>query len=112
MILNQALISGSFLYDWKKTNIDPIHKKGDKQTLKNCRPVSLLPICGNISGRLTFSKIFRFFLDSELITTKHSGFKPCNSCINQLLLTTREIYKSFEDWLGVRSVFLDISEIF
>ena len=35
LIFNQALVSRSFPCDWKKANIVPIHKKGDKQTLKN-----------------------------------------------------------------------------
>ena len=54
MIFNQALISSSFPSDWKKTNIVHIHRKCDKQTLKNYRPVSLPPIRGKIFKRLIF----------------------------------------------------------
>ena len=39
-----------------------------------------------------------------------SGFKPGDSCINQLLSITHEIYLSFDDGFEVRSVFLDISK--
>ena len=45
----------------KKTNIAPIHKKGDKQTIKNYRPVSLLPICGKLFERLLYDTMFNFF---------------------------------------------------
>ena len=31
-----------------KSNIVPVHKKGDKQLLQNYRPVSVLPILGKI----------------------------------------------------------------
>ena len=41
-----------------------------------------------------------------------SSFKPGDSCINQLLSITHEIYKSFDDGPEVRSVFLDISKAF
>ena len=78
----------------------------------NYRPVSLLPICGKIFERLIFNEMFRFFLDNKLISTNQSGFKPGDSCMNQLLSITHEIYKSFDDGLEVRSVFLDISKAF
>ena len=41
-----------------------------------------------------------------------SGFKPVDSCINQLLSITHEIYSSFDERLEVRRVFLDISKAF
>ena len=44
----QCIETGVFPFKRKKTNIVPIHKKGDKQTLENYRPVSLLPICEKI----------------------------------------------------------------
>ena len=37
-----------------------LHKKGDKQVLKNSRPVSLLPVCGKIFERLIFNEMFSF----------------------------------------------------
>ena len=112
MIFNQALVFSSFPSDWKKANIVPIHKKSAKQTSKNYRPVSLLPIYGKIFERLIFNEMFKFFLDNELISTNQPAFKPSDSCINQLLSITHEIYKSFDDGLEVRSVFLDISKAF
>ena len=86
----------------------PIHKKGDKETLKNYRPVFLLPICGKIFERLIYNEMFGFFLDKGLISANQSGFKPEDSCINQLLSITHNIYKSFDDGYEVRRVFLDI----
>ena len=56
--------------------------------------------------------MLRFFLGNKLISINHSGFKPGDSCINQLLSITHEIYKSFDDGLEVKSVFLDISKAF
>ena len=90
----------------------PIHKKSDKQTLKNYRPVSLLPICGKIFERLIYNKMFGFFLDKGLISANQSGFKPRDSCINQLLSIMHNIYESFDAGYEVRGVFLDISKAF
>ena len=56
--------------------------------------------------------MFNFFIRNHLISTNHSGFKPGDSCINQLLSITHEIYSSLDEGYEVRGVFLDISKAF
>ena len=112
LIFKQAPTTGVFLSEWKKDNIVPCYKKGDKQNLKNYHPVSLLSICRNIFERLIFNEMFSFFLANNLLASNQSGFKPGDSCVNQLLSITHEIYSSFDDGFEVRSVFLDISKAF
>ena len=104
--------TGNFPSEWRKANVVPVHKKGNKQILENYRPVSLLPICGKILERLIYNSLFEFFNANELISSNQSVFKPGDSCINQLLSITHEIYKSFDDGYEVRGVFLDISKAF
>ena len=106
LIFNHCIDNGIYPCEWKKANVVPIHKKGDKQTLKNYRPVSLLPICSKIFERLIYNEMFGFFLDKGLISANQSGFKPGDSCINQLLSITHNIYKSFDDGYKARGVFL------
>ena len=101
-----------FPMEWKKTNVVSIHKKNDKQCIKNYRPISLLLICSKIFGRLLFNELYKFFNENDLLSSKQSGFRPGDSCINQLLSITREIYQSFDNNLEVQGVFLDISKAF
>ena len=78
----------------------------------NYRPVSLLAICSKMFERHLYNEIFVFFLDKGLFSANQSGFKPGDSCINQLLTITHSIYRSFDNGYEVRSVFLDISKSF
>ena len=49
LILKEVLSTGLFPSNWKKGNIVSIHKKGDKQILKNYRPISVhLVVYGNL----------------------------------------------------------------
>ena len=112
IIFNRCLETSTFPNDWKKGNVVPVFKKGDKQILKNYRPISLLPVCGKIFEKLIFNEMFKFFIENDLISPNQSGFKPGDSCINQLLSITHDIYKSFDCGYEVRSIFLDISKAF
>ena len=47
LIFDSAIKLGEFPDSWKKGNIIPVHKKENKNLLKNYRPISLLPIFGN-----------------------------------------------------------------
>ena len=112
LIFKSCLETGQFPSDWKKANVVPVFKKGDKQLLKNYRPISLLPIIGKIFERLLYNQMFEFFIRNDLISQNQSGFKPGDSSINQLLAITHKIYKSFDACLDARAVFLDISKAF
>ena len=52
--------------------------------------------------------MFNFFMTNHLISTCQSGFKPGDSCINQLLSITHEIYALFDNGYEVRGVFFVI----
>ena len=65
-----------------------VHQKGDKQVLKNYRPIPLLLIAGKIFERLLYDWMFEFFIENNLIPKNQSGFRPVDSCINQRLFIT------------------------
>ena len=99
---------------WKRSNIIPVHKKNDKRLVENYRPISLLPIFGKIFEKIILDRLYNFLLQEELLNPNQSGFRPSDSCVNQLIAITHEIFKAFDcnPSLEVRSVFLDISKVF
>ena len=99
---------------WKKSHIIPAHKKNDKRLVNNYRPISLLPIFGKIFEKIIFNRIYDFLLNEELLNPNQSDFRPSDSCINQLLAITHQIFEAFDSNppLEIRSVFLDISKAF
>ena len=115
ILLFENSIKSSYYPDiWKKSNIIPVHKKNDKQLVNNYRPISLLPIFGKIFEKIIFNRIYNFLSEENLLNNKQSGFRPSDSCVNQLLSVTHEIFEAFDcnPTLEVRSVFLDISKAF
>ena len=51
-----------------------------------------------------------FFTENSLISQNQSGFKPGDSCTNQLLSIMHQIYKSFDDGHEVWSVFFKVKQ--
>ena len=51
--------------------------------------------------------MFNFLYQNNIISPKQTGFKPWDSCINELISITHEIYQSLNATLEVRSVFLN-----
>ena len=96
LIFQNSMAAGTFATQWKRVNIVPIHKKNDKQIVSNYQPVSLLPICSKIFEKIIFNEFFKFFEDNNLLSKHQSGFRPCDSCIYQLLAVTHDIFLSFD----------------
>ena len=109
IILKSCLTQYIFPSEWKKANVVPIHKKNDKQCVKNYRPVCFLPICSKVLERIIYNTMFTYFIENNLISKNQSGFKPSDSCVNQLLVITHKMFSGFDGNYDVRGVFLDIS---
>ena len=107
-------LKGILLEVWKKYNVVPVHKKGDKTLIKNYRHVSLLPIFGKILERIIYNSLFNHFLSNKLSASSQSGFISGDSFIAQLLPIIHEIQTVFDNnpTINMRRVFLDISKAF
>ena len=114
ILFQNSINSSCYPIIWKRSNIIPVHKKNNKQLVNNYRPISLLPIFGKIFEKIIFDRLYNFLLQEELLNPNQSGFRPSDSCINQLIAITHEIFEAFDcnPSLEVRSVFLDISKAF
>ena len=85
IIYKNCIKTGIYPNAWKKSNIVPVHKKGDKQIVNNYRPVSLLPIFGKVFKKILFNSIFESLQENCLICDNQSGFRLSDLCEYQLL---------------------------
>ena len=110
IIFRNYINNSTFPDLWKKSNICPTHKEGEKQTINNYRAISLLPICGKIFERLVFNSLFEYLEKYNLLSLHQSGFRANDSCVDQLLSIVHNIYQAFDEYttLESRGVFLDM----
>ena len=92
ILFEKSLECGIYPTTWKLANIQPVHKKKSRQLVENYRPISLLPICGKVFEKVMFDEMYRFLDSNSLLSKNQSGYRPGDSCINQLLSITTEIF--------------------
>ena len=60
--------------------IKPLHKKGDKQNIRNYRPISILSVFSKILEKLMLNRITAFLDDTKSLTGAQNGFRK-GKCI-------------------------------
>ena len=96
-----------------KDLISFLYIKNDKQ-LSTIDQYLFCPFSEKYLKKILFNKIYNFLLEKKLLNPNQSEFRPSDSCINQLLAITHEIFEAFDcnPSLEVSSVLLDISKAF
>ena len=67
IIFTNILTTSIYPTIWKLANVTPVFKKGDKQLIKNYRPISL-PICGKILEKIIFNNLYSYLHTNNLLT--------------------------------------------
>ena len=115
MLFMNSVNEAVFPSRWKKANVVPVNKKEkEKYIANNYRPVSLLPIASKIFEKAIYHNLLNYIERENLLNINQSGFRANDSCINQLISITHEIYRAFNcnPLLEVRGIFLDLSKAF
>ena len=68
-LFNFSLQSGTFPMEWKSAHVIPIFKKGQKDLVKNCRPISLTSLLVKTLKRLMYGRIFGFIGSNNLLSS-------------------------------------------
>ena len=79
-----SITSGTIPSEWKLHKITAVPKSGDKTSVKNYRPISLLCITSKVLERLIYDKIINSV--SNCITQYQFGFQKNSSTLHQLLI--------------------------
>ena len=90
-IFQKSLNSGTVPEDWRKDNIIPIFKTGDKHQADNYRPVSLTSVTCKILEHIVHSSIMSHFQANSILCDSQHGFRKRRSCETQRITTLHGI---------------------
>ena len=112
-IFQTSLDTGEVPADWRKANIVPLFKKGDKHQASNYRPVSLTSVTCKVLEHIVHSNVINHFLHQDILCDNQHGFRSKRSCETQLITTLQNItsqLRTGRDQVDV--ILLDFSKAF
>ena len=111
-IINLSLLSGQFDGMWKQQVILPHHKKGDKESMDNYRPVSNLVAMSLLVEMEVHDQFVQHFVDNNLFHPGHHGGVPHHDTTTALLTVHNYMLSAAEEKKLAGSVFIDQSSAF
>ena len=111
-IFDKSLQEGVLPDDWKKANVTPIFKSGDKKRAENYRPISLTSVPGKLLEKLIRNELVDHMTRNNLFSEAQHGFIKGRSCVMQLLEFLEEITEAVDNGDEVDIIYLDFCKAF
>lgn len=109
-LCNLSVRSGIFPERWKRANIIPLYKKGDKKDPANYRSISLLPLFGKILERVMFEELLHHV--APVMSPHQHGFIPKRSCSTNLSTYLKYAWDAMSDGYQIDAIYTDYSAAF
>ena len=96
LIFQKSLNTGRLHSIWKKANVSPIFKKGDKTEPANYRPISLTCVLCKVFEHVVASGISKHFTEQDILSELQHGFWEKRSYETQIFMLVDELSKSMQ----------------
>ena len=112
LIFQASFDQGQVPEDWKRANVTPLFKKGDKSKAANYRPVSLTSTCCKIMEHIVHSHLMNFLESNNILSDYQHSFRKKRSCETQLLVTVHDLAAGLDRHQQIDAILLDFSKAF
>ena len=112
LVVNQAFHTGVFPSKLKLAKVIPLFKKGDKTSIENYRPISLLPFMSKVLEKIINIQLYDYFQSNHLLYKSQYGFRKHHSTEFASLELVDTIQQQLDLKLDPFAVFLDMSKTF
>ena len=111
-IFLQSFQSSEVPEDWKRSNVFPKFKSGDKLDPSNYRPISLTCHICKVFESIVKDEIATFLNTNTLIKNNQHGFVKNKSCLTNLLTFTEYLHENLDKGDPVDVFYLDFRKAF
>ena len=111
-VMRQSLDQGKLPDIWKKANVTPIFKKGEKSVTGNYRPVSLTSHVCKLTEKIIRQALVQHLENHDLICDEQHGFRKARSCLTNLLSTLEDWTSMYDEGTAFDAIYLDFRKAF
>ena len=111
-LLEKTIHDGKLPSAWKKQEIRPIFKKGNKKSPGNYRPVSLTSVICKVFEGFFRDALYNHMVVNNILSIDQYGFCKGRSCVTQLLSTLFDWFGSLDRHIPVDALYLDFRKAF
>lgn len=111
-IVNLSLSQGIFPSELKLAKVIPLYKSGDKMTINNYRPVSILNIYSKLYEKIMHKRVWSFINKNNLLYKHQYGFREGYGTNLALINLMDNVSRELDGGNYVLGVFLDLSKAF
>ena len=111
-IFQKSVDSGELPEDWRDANVTPVFKKGDRHSAESYRPVSLTCVLSKQLEHIICHHMLNHLDKHQVLTSLNHGFRSGYSCETELVVTTHDLLKYYDQNKQVETVILDFSKAF
>ena len=111
-VFNLCITQSYFPNELKTGCITPVYKKGDKNDIKNYRPVCSLSPLSKIFEKVVYIRMVAFIDKNNIFSKNQFGFRKKNSTETALMKFTDFVQNGLSKKHNVGTVFMDLSRAF
>ena len=112
IIFQKSLDTGKVPADWKKANVCPVFKKGERYNPSNYRPVSLTCICSKLLEYIVTKHLLCHLEQNNILYDLQHGFRSKRSTETQLITFTHDVLNNLKEGKQTDVIIMDFAKAF
>ena len=107
-----SFVNGIVPYQLKISKVIPVYKKGNRNSVGNYRPISLLDIFEKILEKLKYKRLYDYLSLNNVLYDYQFGFRKYHSTSLALIDVMDDIYQQLDNSNIVIGIYLDLQKAF
>lgn len=111
-IFNLCIITGIFSKVLKSSVVVPVFKSGERNSVHNYRPISLLPTIAKILEKIINVKLVNYIEKNNILSQNQFGFRKNKSTEDAIESLVTSVAKNLDNKNKCLAIFLDLAKAF